>query len=392
MTFRGGFTPSATLRTMPLLLAIAFAGCDAGESADPHGQRHVVTSDSVHVLPTSESLVRVLDLWPGRADSVWVLNAMEPYVLVISALDGRVLYAGGRRGSGPQEFSEPTALTADGSGRVWIYDHHSNALTAGDLRDRVALSADSLLTGRLLSQEAVGTVTGRTWIHHSADRFFVARSRLGSAGRPALSLWQSDLVSFVPQGDVRVALPVADLLGAPAERFGSGGTYGPYPLWTQCADGTFELYDPNRNAVRRFDAAGGELGERALPPERAIAITEAGLFAMLVPAMLQHGADTAAMRRQMAANWPEFSRGVARVFPEYSELHCGEDGGVWLQRFDPNAGMGRGVAWLRLEADRALAVDFPPAFHPIHFAKEQVWGVIRDEVDLESIAWIRTPR
>ncbi len=391
MTLRGGFTPSITLRTMPLLLAMAFAGCAGGESADSH-RRHIVTSDSVHALPTSEALVRVLDLWPGRADSVWVLNAMEPFVLVISASDGRVLSADGRRGAGPQEFSEPTALFADSAGRVWIYDRRTNALTAGDLRERVALPADTLLTGRLLSQEDVGTVTGRTWIHHSAGRFFVARSRTGSRAGPALTLWQSDLVSFVPQGEVRVALPVATLLGAPAERFGAVREYGPYPLWTQCRDGTFELYDPNRNAVRRFDAAGGGLGERALPPERAIAITEAGLFAMLVPAMLQQGADTAAMRRQMAANWPEFSRGVARVFPEYGDLRCGEDGGVWLQRFDPRAGMGRGVSWLRLEADGALAVDFPPDFRPIHFAKEQIWGIIRDEVDVESIAWIRTPR
>lgn len=391
MTLDGEFTHLTTPRAMPIVLAMMLAGCDAGESADPHGQRHVVTSDSVHALPTSESIVRVLDLWPGPADSVWVLNAMEPYVLVISAIDGRVLYAGGRKGSGPQEFSEPTALIADSAGRVWIYDRRTNTLTAGDLRERVALPADSLLTGRLLSQEDVGTVTGRTWIHHSAGRFFVARSRTGSRAGPALTLWQSDLVSFVSQGDVRIDLPVSELLGAPAERFGAVGEYGPFPLWTQCADGTFELYDPNRNAVRRFDAAGGELGERALPPERAIAMTEAGLFAMLVPAMLQQGADTAAMRRQMAANWPEFSRGVARVFPEYADLRCGEDGGVWLQRFDPNAGMGRGVSWLRLEADRALAVDFPPAFHPIHFAKEQIWGVIRDQFDLESIAWIRTP-
>jgi hypothetical protein len=90
--------------------------------------------------------------------------------------------------------------------------------------------------------------------------------------------------------------------------------------------------------------------------------------------------------------WPEISRQMAPVMPEYADMQCVGDV-VWLQPLDVESGqMGRGPGWLRIEADGTIEpVELPDRFRPMRFTADRIWGVHKGDYDIESVAWIAAP-
>ena len=55
-------------------------------------------------------------------------------------------------------------------------------------------------------------------------------------------------------------------------------------------------------------------------------------------------------------------------------------------------GMRGGPAWLRIAPDgETREVRFPERFDPYRFTSGRIWGVLRDELDVASVAWVEDP-
>lgn len=390
MRVNGGFLPVRGIACLSLSL-IAACAPDARGGSD--GELRLAPS-TVRVVGSAEMLGRAMDVQPEAGGSVWVLNNTEPFFIALSA-DGAVTETSGRRGGGPQEFRAPTGLVAgDVSGDVWAFDRTRHVLIriSGEWRE-VALPRDSVPVGTVLSFDNAGMFGVRPWLVRNGDAFLFTRTRPNVDA--SLRLWNADLVRLdAATGAVRTIIPIADLLGDPIGKFGAVQFLMPFPMWSLCGDGSFVLYDPLRNGVRRFDGAGVETGGVDLPAERAVPVTHELVFAMAYRQALAEApagsVDSVTMRREYDEGMRGIQNETSRVFPEYSDMHCDGSGAVWLQRFAVDEGiLGRGAHWLRVEANGDIReVSMPARFQPLRFRGSTVWGVFLDEDDVPHVARI----
>jgi hypothetical protein len=55
-------------------------------------------------------------------------------------------------------------------------------------------------------------------------------------------------------------------------------------------------------------------------------------------------------------------------------------------------GLRGGTAWLRITPGGvSQEIHLPERFDPYRFTSERIWGVLRDELDVASVAWIEAP-
>jgi hypothetical protein len=191
----------------------------------------------------------------------------------------------------------------------------------------------------------------------------------------------------------RSLIRLADRLDEPSTRFGDADLFVPFPVWDLCADGRFVLYDPIHNTLRRFTPTEAEEARIALPPERRVEMATERIWSMSVRRMMRlvqasQRPDTVQMRKEFDTQMQQMLPQFAEVFPEYADLHCSD--AYWLQIFDLDRGIiGRGPGWLRVDADGTTrAFELPERFTPYRFEGDRVWGVLLDELDIPSIAWI----
>jgi hypothetical protein len=353
----------------------------------------------------------VRDLEVLADGSVWVLNSLEPYFFGFGP-SGEVLTSHGTAGGGPNEFRMPGGLLA---GRLnedaWVLDYVRHAfirisepdkawaqfdlptdeVPAGSVRGGMGLTSETVRTARLGEELIVpsSTATLRDGLstYHS-------------------SLMLADLIAVDPQaGSARKLLSLGEVMDDPAVGFVAtdGGFPLWYRLWAVCGD-HIRVHDRVRNQLRGFTASGSEIEPVDLP---AVALTEVTPeeFARAVFLLRQAevtGAlgtrltqqDSLRMIREAAQALTGRPHQLAAYLPRYVDLRCSDEGVMWLQPIDLDAGGMQGSrAWLRIAADgRTRTVVFPHGFDPLRFAAGRVWGVQRDELDVASIAWIEVAR
>lgn len=359
-----------------------------------------VSSEDVHVVGTSETIVRIADIEPGADGRVWVLNSIEPF-FVLLAPDGRVEREFGRSGGGPAEFGAPLALVrGPDPGDVWTYDLLRHALIRLSREERrdLQLPRDSLSPPRLVSFAGAGLFPAPPWLEAAAGGFLFGRVRAGSAEPfSGKGLWSADIVLIRPDSPapaLEVHTAVADLLGDAESRYRGATKFLPFPLWTVCADGTVALYDPLENELRRIAPGGRRLTSVALPQERRVGITFDRLFGIAYGQAQEERSgqlpDSTDLRRQFERMYSEWEGRSANVFPEYADLRCTPDGTLWLQPFDvASVRLGRGPEWYRISVDGSrIAVTLPEDFRPLRFEADRIWGTVRDELGVSSVAWI----
>jgi hypothetical protein len=353
----------------------------------------------VHALSAVDVITRVVDLEPTSDGRVWVLNSIAPYFVVLGP-DGRLERQFGDQGGGPEEFNRPVALARRaGSDDVWAYDWGRNALIriSAEERRELALPRDTIPIQALITFKGAGINPAPPWLESTSDGFLLARARV-TREESALHLWNADLI-LVREGGlettVELRMPIADLLGDPASRYGAATVLIPYPLWTACADGTVGLYDPLANSLRRFAEDGEELEAVTLPDERRLPMTADLVFEMFYRQFAEDRPsaqvpEKEAFRRLTEEQNQQFVSASAPAFPEYSDLRCGADGTLWLRLFDTaNGRLGQGADWLRLSTDRShTSVALPRTFRTFRLASERIWGTVQDTLGVESIAWI----
>lgn len=394
-----------------VLLTAAGCGDTVDEAASTAGPSRVTAGD-LHVLPPAESLAVVEDLAVLPNGTLWVLNSVEPFFLQFSE-QGDVLDAHGRIGGGPAEFGAPSGFVVDGSGdEAWIFDRRRHSLVQvsglSEQRTEILLPADlippgSVLTGMDLMSDAIRTA-------RLGDEVLLFR-RAGTGEIQAISfwttIWGADLVAFDPATDsVRTVLSLPATMGDLTTRFeGLSGGFPPFPLWYRlwavCADEEIRLYDFVRDELRGFTADGVELEPVPVPTPFTEATPRQFARAVFdLAAAEQAGAVTSDVAEMSAADSAQTLSGVSErldgtpqqlgdLLPKYVDFRCADDGTMWLRPLDlVRGGMKGGPGWLRISPDgQTREVAFPERFDPYRFTSTQVWGVLRDELNVASLAW-----
>ena len=380
-----------------IIAALLLGACQPGEVPDGRADRVVLTSNDVHVVPTPDVLARIVDVVPGGDGSIWVLNSVEPFFVVLGP-DGQADRAFGRRGGGPDEFDDPITLVHGSSGQVWTFDNLRRAIRP--LSDDQALDRSVPPNLQLVSFEnaGMGMVATAPWVESQGTDFLIAGRRAAAPPTGGLGIWHADLyrVGMDSAGvSLERSVPVPDLLSDPEGRYPGATILVPYPLWTVCGDGSLGLYDPVANTIRRFMSDGSEQPSIDLPEARNESATFDRVFGMVYRLFsdLRPGGqapDSLQMRSVLQQQFDQAEGAFADVFPEYADLRCTEDGTLWLQPFTvTNGRFARSSEWMRIGRNGSRShVSLPEAFTVHSIEDDRIWGAVVDSLGVPTVAWL----
>ena len=405
--------PLTTRRVATSLSAAALlAACDpASVDSDP-GAPIELSASAVEVLGTSDSLSVVRDLEVLSDGSVWILNSREPYFVGFGP-DGESLGAHGRSGRGPDEFPMPSAFVSGGwDGQVWVLDLMRHALIRisrpGEERAEILLRSPSLPPGSVRTGMSMLSSAVRT-ARLGGEIIFPRSSGSMQDGvlQLRLSLLRPDLVAVDPEsGGVRTVASLGEALDDPSGDFipSEGGGFPLwYRLWATCDENLVRVHDRVTNRMRGFDGSGTEVDPIDLPP---VPFTEVSprQFAEAVFGLRQaeltgdtrvrlSGEDSVRAMDQMVQMVQGEPHELASYLPRYVDFRCSDDGTMWMHPFGlDEGGLRGGRLWLRIAPDGAVReVRLPDRFDAFRFAGNRIWGVLRDELDVPSVASIALP-
>ena len=385
-----------SLRVAAALSGAAFlAGCDGGSVGNEPDGPLDLSGSAIDVLGSSDAFALVRDLEVTGSGSVWALNSVEPYFIGFGP-DGESLGAHGRSGGGPDEFPMPSAFVTGGwEGEAWVFDIRRHAMIRISRPD--ADWAEAPLRSASLPP---GSVRGGT------ESSIAPRWRVDAGGGEfRLGLLEPIWLRLIRRPRQRTLVALGEVLDDPTRDFipSEGGVPLWYRLWASCGENLVRVHDRVRNQLRGFDASGTEVGPIDLPP---VPFTEvrprqfAGAVFELRQAELTGDvrariseADRLRLLNQMAQGVSGSPQELASYLPRYVDFRCSEDGTMWMQPFDPDAGgLSGGPLWLRIAPDGATReVRLPDRFDAFRFSSSAIWGVYRDELDIPSVASISLP-
>ncbi|HKJ01325.1 MAG TPA: hypothetical protein VJ997_02690 [Longimicrobiales bacterium] len=393
-------------RVLAFLLVLTVSGCRPDRTHDDAGPLTLSPSD-VHLLGSSESIGEIEDLDVLSDGSVWVLNSVEPYFIGFDA-HGDIIDQHGTSGGGPDEFPMPAGFLDGGlDGQVWVFDFVRHAFIRVSKPDgewaQVTIPRDEIPPGTVRGGMSLMSSTVRT-ARLGDDVVFPWTTGTLESGVSAyhMALLRAELAALDPRTDsVRKVVALGDVLDDPSEGFVAtdGGFPLWYRLWAACGD-HLRVYDRVRNELRGFTVSGQEIAPIALPPVRLVEATPAQFTRAVFPlrqAEVTGGVgtrmsseDSAGLAKQMAQGLKGDPRELAAYLPRYVDFRCSDDGTMWLQPIDLDAGgLQGGPTWLRVTPDGVVRdVHLPGRFDAFRFRGKRIWGVQRDALDVATVAWI----
>ncbi|MFQ5746211.1 MAG: hypothetical protein ACE5HF_03200 [Gemmatimonadota bacterium] len=172
------------------------------------------------------------------------------------------------------------------------------------------------------------------------------------------------------------------------------------PFWTLAGEDGLVFGVNDEYRLRVFDAAGSEIRQIRKPFEPS-PVTDADR-SMFTDLLVKTWEDAGVPPPQL-----ELLKGAihfADAFPAYAQFLAGPDGSLWVQRlqtpsslpeeekenFNPGTSLGS-PAWDVFDAEgRYLGVvTMPPRFQPLGFAGDRMYGVWRDEFDVQYVMIVR---
>ena len=396
-------------------IIVVLTACGAPAHRSGVDEDHVtIPADSVVTLSRTESLAQVKDLTVLPNGDVWVLNSIEP-LFVEFAPDGHVVREHGRIGGGPTEFGAPTAfVTGNVAGAAWVFDAERHALLEVSGRDssrrEIPLPSDESLPPTHLfgGRELIGAGLRTARL---GEEFVFARNPPDfSEGMLSFwrAIWTADLVAYDPkQGSTQRLISLAEALGSPDDSFELAGDFPPFPfwfrLWTVCSDAEIRVYDRLSNKVLAFSADGSPLSADTLPTVRPGHVTKEQMARVgFGLGMLEAGGeltsrgtpqDSARIIAQLSRRLEGDSDQLEALLPRYVDMSCATDGTLWLRRYDAErADLRGGPTWVRLSRGGTLQeVELPERFDAYRFLPDRVWGILRDSLDVPTVAWMKLP-
>jgi hypothetical protein len=422
------FTESA--RRLPLAIALfplvaAAAACDRAASRTPElslrvdtvGDTIVVRTEGGSVWGGEPRLVERLRIGTldgseeytfGRIDAlamtadgtIYMLDSQIPVVRVFSR-DGRHLRSFGRRGEGPGELRQPTGLALLPDGRVLISDP-ANARVSVYSADGEPLDSWRMAGGFFTDEQVRVTRDGRVYVMAllSEPMSPEMRSGLVAVGPAGTHI---DTLHAPDWGYQTAVLTAQFQQGESRSISRSGVPFTPQPTWTLHPDGYIVGGLSTRYAIEAFHRDG-----RVVRMERAVEPVA------VLPGERAHRehAVTTSMRRTDPA-WRWSGPAIPSTKPPFSGLRVDDDGRIWVrvaavaevvpaaERPEPSPGAAPGPEPWReplvfdvFAADgRFLGTVRPPPRFTLSGARgDEVWGVIRDEFDVQYIAVLQIDR
>ncbi|TVP58691.1 MAG: hypothetical protein EA351_03135 [Gemmatimonadales bacterium] len=410
---------SPVLRALAALTAVmVVAACgDSGSesSADSPAEAVEIGAEALQILGTSESLTLVRDLEIDADGTVWVLDDAAPFFVGFGP-DGTVVGPLGQSGGGPQEFRNPVTLVrpgGQGADGIWTYDRARHAMvrvTGGGLESAAAVGSEAVglpnetVTPQMLLSRDAGMPGPLAWVDGGGGSVFVMYPPNDLPN--GLAFWRSRIAELsLAEGSLAERWDLSELLEDPAAQYPGATDWLPVPLLAVCPDGQGWMYDPSSHTVRALAGEGtpnvAETRAFDLPPARRMPFTADRMFEVMLPRIIEEVPSDQRppddeLREfflvQMADVFEEF----AEVFPEYHSLRCGADTALWLQNFEWDSGSGgQGWSWVRIPLDDEVGlpqvIRFPDGFVAMRFTADRAWGIVRDEFDVPSVAWVALP-
>ena len=389
-----------------LLGVTGVMGC--GEVTEDGGGPVVFAASDVRVIGTTESIAEVVDLEVLPDGRVWILNSVTPFFVAFGP-EGDVIAEHGAEGGGPQEFGAPAGFVAGGlDGEVWVIDGRKHVLvevSRPERRSEIAIPRRTFAPGTIMGGRDL-TAPGVRIARLGGEVVLPRTSRTLADG--ILSFWRSnwgaDLLALDPvTRAVRPVVSLGEVLGDPTPHLAVTDKFPLwFRLWTVCGD-RLRVYDRIGNQIRTFDGQGVELEATPLPPVEVENVTHRQ-FARAVMSLLMaerlgevggrvSAADSARILNEIVGEAEDDPNDLATLLPRYVDLRCADDGTLWIQPFDIDVGGLRGgPGWLRISPDgESREVDLPTRFDAYRFTGGRIWGVMRDDFDVASVAWIGAP-
>ncbi len=334
------------------------------------------------------------------AGRIYVLDQQAARVRVFDA-EGRFVRSIGRPGNGPGELSVATMAVLVGTDEtVYVLDaglQRISAFTSGDAFSSAAVDIMSGIPmliapsedGRMIMQLRAMAIPGIT--------------APGAAGVTGDFIVACDPAT--ERADTLLALESGNSM-----QFGAGGAlrmrlFDSEPMWAIAPDGRIVH---GRNDVFRVEVLGpdGSLERIITQPMERRPLTEAdqAAFRRFLRETMESALQAQGVGQQAAAVVDQMINGMefADNYPAFAMLRAGPHGTLWVQRIrtadDVAADGGQFQAqdvgsaiWDVLDAEGRLLgpIRMPDRFQPLRIRDEFVYGVQRDELDVQYVVRLR---
>lgn len=379
--------------------------------------------------------------WAGTVvDSAGVQVVHNPMAGVWGAEEGwtveEVFRVGGMDASTESQFSFVIGVDVDEQGRVYVADQQSrqiqvfnadgsHALSVGQpgdgpgefgqalsgvFVDGGVIRAPDMTNQRVNLYSLDGTPTGSIpfsmadgiplrWDEAATGELVIQRRGVASEGMAALE--EGDPISTLPaEGESRVlaTLPQGQSFrmenGAPTFRI-----FDPEPMWDVAGDGRLARA---MNSEYRVELWSPESLERIITrPVTPVEVTEAEerrILDMTRELMIGQGAPPQAAEQVLQ------QMQFADNYPAFAQLLLGSDGHLWVQRIRTSRDVPEGEEWSPQDLGshewdvfdsegRYLGImELPLRFQPLREVDGVLWGIQRDEFDVQAVVGLRVVR
>lgn len=351
--------------------------------------------------PTELQFGNILGLDADPSGRIYVLDGQAREVRVFGS-DGSLVTTFGRGGGGPGEFSQmlgqqmPPLLFVMEEGSVVIPDM-GNARIAHFGPD-----------GEVLGSHPITLEEGipMTWTRSRARALYWQVRRMGMPGQPAQETMPADRVVRMGAlgGDEEVVLemPAGGSFGT-----GAGGApeiriFAPEPVWTVLEGGRLVTGSNDRYSLELRDADGEveTVVRRDVRRREVSARNESSFRDLFREAWAEAGIPPEMIGQLMTAVIFE------AYWPALARLLGGPDGTLWVQRVDAEsvledltaedlqAGRFGSPRWdvFDVEGTYLGAVEMPGGITPMGFVGDHLYGVHRDELEVQRVVRLRLHR
>jgi hypothetical protein len=343
----------------------------------------------------NETLVNVRAMAVDAGGDIWLVAEMAPFVHRYGA-DGRHVGSFGRAGAGPGELRYPQGIFFEDAG-VRIWDQGNRRL--------IDFTAEGEFTGWSHRLE-----TGTAPVMADLELVSFARGRIVQSWNEGYLMQEPTSMVGSARGVTEAVLLVLDrsgtpldtlvdfrrLSGAAAADLGSGQHLIPIPLWTTCSSGEAVLFDPYAGHLRWFAFPGSSVAEEWLePPSRPLEEDEMRRWAENTLARELRSDNVqiaeAESRRIIDQVLSDRRDDIGTVAPWVVNLLCDPDGRLWFQEFDTSDdSRGFGRHWIVYERGSSMQrVRLPARFQPHVIGDSLMYGILRDELDVEDLGIVR---
>lgn len=312
-------------------------------------------------------------------------------------VNGNYLRTIGGPGGGPGEI---------GQGAVFIFDDGQGGLIIPDLGNqrvnRYTQDGEPLGSFPIALQAGIPT----RWGVDPSGRLFAQLRGLNVQGIAALeegdpiAVYDTtgavvDTIAMLPKGQT--------LAGATQEQF-SMVLFAPEPVWDLAPDGSvyYALNNQYRVMVNNPDGVLTRIITREVAPKPVEESDRNAILQTLREQYAQFGVPPAQMEQIMQGI------GFADFYPAFGQVFLGPEGTLWVQRIRSARDMAEGAEegvefdaqdigspeWEVLDSEGRYmgVVTLPDRFQPVNVQGDQIYGVWRDELDVQYIMRLQVNR